>query len=58
MNLLVYKGDASTTSARDLTQIAPDNAPVSQVLYGRLGTKDEERYSDYSQREMNKIMSG
>mmetsp|Transcript_5904 Transcript_5904/g.7162 ORF Transcript_5904/g.7162 Transcript_5904/m.7162 type:complete len:223 (-) Transcript_5904:1796-2464(-) len=52
MNLLVYKSDASTTSARDLTQVAPTDASVSQVLYHRLQVKDDERYSDYSQREL------
>jgi len=48
MNLLVYKAEAGTTSARDMTQIAPEDATVSQILYNRLQTKDEERYSDYS----------
>ena len=52
MNLLVYKDDAQTTNARDLTQIAPPDASVSQVLFHRLQCKDEERYSDYSQREL------
>ena len=32
--------------------VAPQDAPVSQVLYNRLQTKDEERYSDYSQRSL------
>ena len=48
MNLLVYKDKAQTTAARDMTMVAPQDAPVSQVLYNRLQTKDEERYSDYS----------
>lgn len=52
MNLLVYKADAQTTSARNLTQMAPPDAQVSEVLFHRLQTKDEERYSDYSQREL------
>ena len=52
MNLLVYKDDAQTTNARDLTQVAPPDASVSQVLFHRLQCKDEERYSDYSQREL------
>ena len=52
MNLLVYKDDAQTTVARDITQQAPADASVSQVLFHRLQVKDEERYSDYSQREM------
>ena len=52
MNLLVYKGEAQTTSARDLTQVAPPDASVSQVLFHRLSCKDEERYSDYSNREL------
>jgi len=52
MNLLVYKGEAQTTSARDLTQVAPLDASVSQILYNRLNVKDEERYSDYSTRKL------
>ena len=52
MNLLVYKDKAQTTSARDMTMVAPPDAQVSQVLYSRLHAKDEERYSDYSQRSL------
>ena len=52
MNLLVYKNDAHTTSARDMSQVAPQDAPVSTILFNRLDCKDEERYSDYSQREL------
>ncbi len=52
MNLLVYKSEAQTTSARDLTQVADPHADVSNILYNRLQVKDEERYSDYSQREL------
>ena len=52
MNLLVYKDDAQSTQARDLTQMAPVDASVSQVLFHRLQAKDEEKYSDYSQREL------
>ena len=52
MNLLVYKDKAQTTSARDMTMVAPPDAQVSQVLYSRLQAKDEERYSDYSQRSL------
>ncbi len=52
MNLLVYKSEAQTTSARNLTQVADPHADVSNILYNRLQVKDEERYSDYSQREL------
>ena len=52
MNLLVYKSEANTTEARDYTNVAPWDAPVSQILYNRLTVKDEERSSDYSQRSM------
>lgn len=52
MNLLVYKNEAQTTSARDLTKVADPDANVSNILYNRLQVKDEERYSDYSQREL------
>jgi hypothetical protein len=48
MNQLVYKQEANTTSARDLTTTAPADATVSSILYNRLVVKDEERYSDYS----------
>ena len=50
MNLLVYKADAYTTPARDLSNLAPKNAPVSEVLFHKLTVEDKERYSDYSQR--------
>ena len=53
MNLLVYKGDAQTTSARqDLNTAAPPDASISEILMTRLAVKDEERYSDYSERQM------
>ena len=52
MNQLVYKEDANTTSARDFSTVAPTDASVSKILYSRLTVKDEERYSDYSQRSM------
>ena len=52
MNLLVYKGDAHSTNARDLTMVPPKDATVSSILFNRLNVKDEERYSDYSQRSL------
>ena len=52
MNLLVYKDEANTTQARDYSTVAPADASVSKILYNRLTVKDEERYSDYSQRSM------
>ena len=52
MNLLVYKGEAQTTAARRDHVSAPPDAPVSEVLMAKLAVKDEERYSDYSQRQM------
>ena len=47
MNWLVYKTDRSSPSK---TGDASDN--VSQLLFKRLDAKDEERYSDYSNRKM------
>ncbi len=42
--------------------VADPHAEVSNILYNRLQVKDEERYSDYSQRELfgqnNKNSSG
>ena len=52
MNLLVYKDEANTTQARDFSTVAPADASVSKILFNRLTVKDEERYSDYSQRSM------
>ena len=52
MNLLVYKSEAQTTSARqDVNTAAPD-ASISEILMTRLAVKDEERYSDYSEQKM------
>ena len=52
MNLLVYKSEAQTTSARqDINTAAPD-ASISEILMTRLAVKDEERYSDYSEQKM------
>ena len=48
MNLLVYKSEALTTSARCDPVSAPADASVSEVLMNRLQVRDEERYSDYS----------
>lgn len=58
MNLLVYKSEAHTTSARDLTMVAPEDAHVSDVLYNRLQVKDQERFSDYSQRDLLGVSPG
>ncbi len=52
MNLLVYKDQAQTTKARDFSGVALANANVSQILFNRLSVKDEEKYSDYSQRSL------
>ena len=49
MNLLVYKSEAQTTNARDFTEVTPAGAPISKVLFNRLKTSDDERYSNYSQ---------
>lgn len=52
MNLLVYKGEAGSTAARDFSNIAPADSTVSQVLYNRLTVRDDEMYSNYSEREL------
>lgn len=52
MNLLVYKGEAGSTAARDFSNIAHADSTVSQVLYNRLTVRDEEMYSNYSEREL------
>ena len=52
MNVLVYKADANSTCARDLTMVPPKDATISSILFNRLNVKDDERYSDYSQRSL------
>lgn len=49
MNLLVYKGEALQ---RSMSNVYPADANVSQVLFNRLNVKDDERFSDYSQRSL------
>lgn len=51
MNLLVYKGEALQRSMSN-ANVAPADTNVSSILFNRLSVKDEERYSDYSQREL------
>ena len=48
MNKLVYKSNANTTAARDLTDVLKPNAKVSEVLYNRLSVKDDELHSELS----------
>ena len=48
MNKLVYKRNANTTAARDLTDVLKPNAKVSEVLYNRLSVKDDELHSELS----------
>ena len=35
-----------------MSGVAPTDANVSQILFNRLTVKDDERYSDYSQRSL------
>ena len=52
MNKLVYKKEANVTKARDFTNIPKADATVSQVILNRLQVKDEEYYSNYSDRSL------
>ena len=50
MNWLVYKTEGVSPMKAHLAQYDSD-PKVSEILYERLKTKDEERYSDYSDRK-------
>ena len=52
MNWLVYKSEGVSPLKAHLAQYDSD-AKVSEVLFDRLKTKDQERYSDYTERKMN-----
>ena len=51
MNWLVYKSEGISPLKAHLAQYDSDANKVSEILFDRLKTKDEERYSDYSDRK-------
>lgn len=56
MNWLVYKAGDTSPGKNDGS--TSDAANVSQLLFKRLDAKDEERYSDYSNRKMLGLVGG
>ena len=58
MNWLVYKTEDVSPLKAHLAQYDSDANKVSEILFDRLKAKDEERYSDYSDRKMMNQIQG